>query len=1222
MYPSEQYSGKLNFLQGGGEMGSLMRDKDWNHSALGNPENWSIQLKQITATILNSPSPMLICWSKKYIQLYNDAFRPILNGSKRQDILGISAKESYIDIWETLQPLLNNIMQGEPSVFKDYKLLINRNGNEEEVFYDFSCSPIYDENNIIQGIWIICTETTEKVKSLKSIIDSEKRFRTMAESTHILIAVGDENDKPTYFNHAWTELTGKTSEELINTDLMTLIHPDDREKQMNIYLNASIDKMPFAGEVRMLNKQNEYRTLLAQNTARFNDDGSFAGYIGTCIDITEQKIREQQLEDVLETERISKEAADLGTFNHDLIKKTMFWDERCRSLFGITHKEAVGYQKDLVGNLHPDDRDRVVNNINAALNKSGGDGSYEVEYRTIGAEDGKIRWLRAKGKAFFDEQQKPIRFAGSIREITDHVNAKERIEKSESRFRSLIEEAPVATCFFSGRDLKIDIANERMLRFWGKTNDVIGKPLAEAVPELVGQPFLQILDNIYTTGIPYSDNAAACELLVDGVLSTFYFNFTYKPLLNAEGAVYGIMNMAIDVTDQISVQQQIEETQRELLSSFEESPVAIATISKENLTYKIVNTFYAELVGRKPSDLIDKPLLEALPELEGQGFDNLLHEVIATGKPYISKEVFVELIRGGKLDQVYVDLIYQPRRQGSAITGVLVVATDVTEQVITRRKIEESETKLRGIISSAPAGIGLFVGRDLIIENPNQTFIDIVGKGPDIVGKPLVEVMPELLTEGQPFLKILDDAFTTGIEFKSPGSLVKIVQNGVLTHNYYNITYTPVFNAQGEVYAILDIAVDVTAQIKAQQELEDTEAELRNAIEMANLATWTLDIRSGIYHYSPRFMEWLGFSESTKNLDEAYNPLPPSHRASVVAAVAAAIAVGSDGFYDNEHPIVNRLTGQTRIIHAQAQVFYNEAGEPISLTGTAQDITLEKQLQLTLEAEVKLRTEELGMAIDALQATNDELENSNTLLIRSNEELAQFAYIASHDLQEPLRKIGTFSQMLEKNLGENISESAEGYLTKIKSSSARMSNLIKDVLMYSQLVKENQGFEKVNLNDIIQNVIADYDLLIEQKAAIVMHDELPVIDAYALQMTQLFTNLLGNSLKFARNDVSPQISITCTRITKDAIHHHALSAKHDYVHIIFKDNGIGFEAEYVEKIFQIFQRLHNKSTYEGTGIGLAMCKKIALNHNGDIYAEGDLNSGAIFNIILPVTQNH
>jgi len=248
------------------------------------------------------------------------------------------------------------------------------------------------------------------------------------------------------------------------------------------------------------------------------------------------------------------------------------------------------------------------------------------------------------------------------------------------------------------------------------------------------------------------------------------------------------------------------------------------------------------------------------------------------------------------------------------------------------------------------------------------------------------------------------------------------------------------------------------------------------------------------------------------------------------------------------------------------------------------------------------------------------LADSNTQLTHSNAELAQFAYIASHDLQEPLRKINTFSQLLEKSLGNNISDAASNYIAKIKNSSVRMTALVRDVLLYSQLVKENETFDKVDLNKILENIIEDYDLLIEQKEAVIKYDTLPVIDAIPLQMTQLFANLLGNALKFVRKDITPVITVSSTGLSENDLQTYTLSPNLKYIKIQITDNGIGLKPEYAEKIFNIFQRLHGKSEYEGTGIGLAMCKKIALNHQGDIYAQGNSENGATFSIILPIQQ--
>ncbi|RFS17964.1 PAS domain S-box protein [Emticicia sp. C21] len=1221
MSTSNNSLNKSIFLDGGGEMGALMRDKDWSKTSLGTPDQWPVQLKQLTATILSTSSPMLICWGEEFIQLYNTAFRPILGTNKHPEALGISAERTYSEIWETIEPLFKQVMQGEPAHFQDFRLEMNRAGYLEEVFFDFSYSPIKDENGAIQGILVICNETTEKVSWLKRISESEELFRTMAEQSNVLIALGDPAGNTIYFNKAWSDLTGKSADELHNNGWASTIHPEDLAKYRTSAMKSFQLKEPFKDEFRILGKEGKYRLFLTQNTPRFDKDGMFQGYLGSCTEITERAEHQRELERAFEQLHLSKEAAQLGTFDLDLEAGTLDWDERCRTLFGISHKDIVTYEKDFVTGLHPDDRERVLDIIDKSFTKAISNGDYDVEYRTVGVEDGTIRWVKAKGKVFFDISDKPIRFIGSVLEITEQMKATQQLAESEARFRSLVDESPIATCLFVGRELKIEVANEKMLAVWGKNTSAIGKPLAEAVPELIGQPFLDILDTIFTTGVAYSGLGMRADLEVDGLLGTYYFDFTYQPLLNASGEVYAIMDMAVDVTEQVLAQQRIEKTQRELLTSFEQAPVAIAIINEENLTFRNCNPFYADLVGRRREEIIDKPLLDALPELKGQGFDNLLKGVISTGVPYIAKEVSVNLIRENKEETIYVDLSYQPRYEGTnKIVGVLVVATDVTEQVLARRKIEESETKLRTIISSAPAGIGLYVGPEFIIENPNQTFIDLMGKGPDIVGKALREVMPELISENQPFLQILENVFATGKEYHSSGSLAKIMKNGVMTDGYYNITYTPVFNADGEVYAILEIGVDVTEQIKSQQALEKAEAELRVAIELAGLVTWKLNVKNQTYSYSPRFMEWLGFNEDTQDLIAAYNPLPGEYKETVPARVTEAIAPGGSGFYENEHPIVNHKTGQVRLIHAQAQVFYDAAGNPAFLSGIAQDITLQREMQLALEEEVKQRTKELDAAIEKLQTTVEELAESNTKLIQSNAELAQFAYIASHDLQEPLRKISTFSQLLERSLGANPSDESKNFLGKIRNSSSRMTALIRDVLMYSQLVKENDTYQPVNLNQIFENVLADYELLIEQKGATINQDELPTIDAIPLQMSQLFANLLSNALKFTPKDVKPVISINTRMLNEAEAQSFGLSANYTYYLIKFADNGIGIPPEYIEKVFHIFQRLHRKSEYEGTGIGLAICKKIAQNHHGDISIENNSNGGATFNVVLPVKQ--
>lgn len=232
-----------------------------------------------------------------------------------------------------------------------------------------------------------------------------------------------------------------------------------------------------------------------------------------------------------------------------------------------------------------------------------------------------------------------------------------------------------------------------------------------------------------------------------------------------------------------------------------------------------------------------------------------------------------------------------------------------------------------------------------------------------------------------------------------------------------------------------------------------------------------------------------------------------------------------------------------------------------------------------------------------------------------NKQLEQFAYIASHDLQEPLRKIQTFVQVLEKKIDD--AQIREKYFSKINSSAKRMADLIQSVLNYSRLAYPNELWVLASLNDIFENVLSDYELLIAEKNAVVVYDSLPNIPGIPLQLGQLFANLLGNSLKFSR--VEPKITISWKVVKGSELRqvYPLADFTKEYIELIFSDNGIGFEQQYAEKIFTIFQRLNSREEFAGTGIGLALCKKIVENHNGYIYAKSDLDKGASFFIYLP-----
>lgn len=236
--------------------------------------------------------------------------------------------------------------------------------------------------------------------------------------------------------------------------------------------------------------------------------------------------------------------------------------------------------------------------------------------------------------------------------------------------------------------------------------------------------------------------------------------------------------------------------------------------------------------------------------------------------------------------------------------------------------------------------------------------------------------------------------------------------------------------------------------------------------------------------------------------------------------------------------------------------------------------------------------------------------------MHSNEELAQFAYVASHDLQEPLRKIRYFVGMIKDG---SSSLSQETIIEKVGNSAARMSQLISDLLTFSRLIKSENNLQPVDIGIVVQNIWVDFELAVEEKKAVLNIKDLPVVQAVGLQMNQLFYNLVSNSLKFTNQDIAPEISLSSSLVTHDYVSGFTKSSllPLNYHHIIFKDNGIGFEKDYANQIFEIFKRLHGQNIYPGSGIGLALCRRIVLNHQGVLYAESEPGKGSTFHIFLP-----
>ena len=403
-------------------------------------------------------------------------------------------------------------------------------------------------------------------------------------------------------------------------------------------------------------------------------------------------------------------------------------------------------------------------------------------------------------------------------------------------------------------------------------------------------------------------------------------------------------------------------------------------------------------------------------------------------------------------------------------------------------------------------------------------------------------------------------------------------------------------------YKMVGTLQDVTEQKTAEKQLKEYKEFIEKITDVTPCIITTYNIHTGKYSFvNDEIEKKLGYTASqllTEGVAFAATLIHPDDVAQVTAQNQAALAMADEKGDAANEPVMEfkyRLrnkAGEYRWFHTYGTVFErNEKGKVESVLNVSVDISMQEAAQ------------------QALQLNNIQLQQSNT-------SLEEYAYVASHDLKEPLRKIATFADRILATQYDLLSADGKVYLEKIIDASRRMQKLISDLLSVSTILG-NKAFEPYDLNDALYDTLQQLDQKIEEKKAVITCAPLPMATVVPQQFRQLFLNLVNNALKFSRPDEPLQLQIKWQYLdAKDAEQYGIVHARR-YLKLEFADNGIGFDNQYAGKIFAIFQRLHGKVEYEGTGIGLAVCKKIAENHGGIIYARGVPGKSAIFTLIIP-----
>lgn len=854
-------------------------------------------------------------------------------------------------------------------------------------------------------------------------------------------------------------------------------------------------------------------------------------------------------------------------------------------------------------------RDLTGLKIREALPELEGQGFFEMldavyhQRQTIHLKDSKATFKNADGSTrdhYFDITYLPwLDVDGNVQgilqftfEVTESVEQRLRAEAMEKKFRSIAQQAPVAMSVLRGPRHVVEVANDKLLEMWGKTyEEVIEKSVLDIFPELMEQGFREILANVYQTGKPFLATEVPVMFIRSGQPSNIIINLLYEPFRNENGEIEGIVAVGTDVTEQVEARNKVAEAELKFRTIIEQTPSPLCIFKGEEMRLEVANDA-ALAVWHASRDVIGKRLVEIVPEMGRQMFLDLMLDVYRNGVSRYGFEAPAYFIReNGIREERFFNFSYVPFRGSEGkIVGVLVLAADVTEQVLAKKQLLENEGRLT--IATDILGLGSWEydpQKDALFVS--EKTIELFGfrSGDAITMKDKLDaIIPE---DRQRVEQAMAAALAPGSTGRYDIEYSIINQRDGTQHGI-RVNGQAFFDDENRATRFIGSVLDVTERKKAEAEIKLREERFRLLATTIPQIVWTGDANGFTDYISEQWETFTGQKpeEGVKN----FTRLIHSDDQKLIAEKWTE-AVATSQPWEGEYRLQNLLTGKFRWFYGKCVPLKDAEGKVIKWIGSASDIHAFKEQSSWLESQVQERTR-------ALKELNQSLKVSN-------EDLQQFAHVASHDLKEPIRKIKTFGNRLVDDYSQLLPEKANGFLNKILSATDRMYSMVEGVLSYSTMSATEQPAEPVDLNEVLRNIQTDLEVLIQDKNATISCDRLPVIDGAPVLLYQLFYNLINNSIKFSKQDEPPQITISSSIVSLE---------ENRFARIVVSDNGIGFEQEQAEKIFTTFTRLNSKDKYEGTGLGLALCKKIVQRHSGFISARSERGKGAEFTILLPI----
>ena len=674
------------------------------------------------------------------------------------------------------------------------------------------------------------------------------------------------------------------------------------------------------------------------------------------------------------------------------------------------------------------------------------------------------------------------------------------------------------------------------------------------------------------------------------------------------------------------------------LASFLESTTDAFVALDNNWNYTYVNQRASKIFNRTPEELIGKHIWTEFPEGIGQKFYHTYYQAIAEQRMMQIEEYYPPWNCWYE-NRIYptqdgLCIFFQDTTQRKQLEIALQYQIEFDQLVarISTRFINLSCSEIPNSINLALQEISDFskVDTSFIIKfSDDKTFINMIYEW----------VTPGLTPHIENIQNFPYNSFSWANARAMQGevvyftSLLELPEEAAIDreiwheNNIKSLISIPL-NYQGSCFGVLGFAtfdqekawsensvrlLKIVGEIftnalqrqQAELELQQQEQRWQLAIKGNKDGIWDHDLISGRHFLSPRCREMLGYEDNEITTFSEWLNLIYLTDQEILKTAFEAHLTRQTPYYSSEYRMRCK-DGSYKWLLARGQALWNEAGIPIRAVGSITDITERKQaeaaifqLNQELETRVQQRTA-------ALQISEAELQKLNQELLRSNQDLEQFAYIASHDLQEPLRAIIGFTQILEAKYQEHLDESAQRYIKIIIDAGKRMHQLVHDLLKYSRVSIRDEEFTVIDSNQVLNQAMINLQVSITESQANITHDALPRVLADRTQLVQVFQNIIANAIKFCRQQ--PQIHIGVKEIESSLY-------THKYLFWI-QDNGIGIKPQYIECIFEIFRRLHTRNEFSGTGIGLAICKKIVERHNGNIWAESEPEVGTTFYFTL------